>query len=103
MLGITLDERHEIMPDVPTFKEQGYDLMSGITRLFAVPAGTDPEVVERLRTGFENICKNPAYIEDMKKIGQPEEFINGNELKPMIEAENEEQKAILEDAGLLNN
>lgn len=101
LLAITTEESHPMMPEVKTFKEQGFEVDSGITRLFAVPKGTDPAVVERLQKGFENICKNPNYIEDMKKIGQPEEYINGKDLKPMIDKEKEKQKDILDSFGLL--
>ena len=101
MLGISSTERHDMVPDVPTFKEQNLDVESHITRLFAVPAGTDPAILERLREGFEKICTNENYLADMKASGQPESFIGGEELTKVIEDQNDYYRDLLEKHDLL--
>lgn len=101
MLGISSTERHDMLPDVPTFKEQGLDVESHITRLFATPAGVDPAILERLREGFKNICTNPDYIADMKESGQPESYMDGEELTKTIEEQNDYYKDLLEKHDLL--
>ena len=44
VLAVAMDERHPAMPDVPTFKELGYDMVSGVYRGIAVPQATPEEV-----------------------------------------------------------
>src|SRR3546814_15127487 len=44
ILGIAKDSRSEFAPEVPTFKEQGINLINGSQRGFVAPAGLPPEV-----------------------------------------------------------
>jgi tripartite-type tricarboxylate transporter receptor subunit TctC len=44
VLAVAMDERHPAMPDVPTCKELGYDLTSGVYRGIAVPKATPEDV-----------------------------------------------------------
>lgn len=101
VIGIAHDERHEMTPDWPTFREQGVDMVSGITRLFAAPAGTPEEVVEELRTIFRNICNNPDYLADMERIGQPAEYLDGPDVEKQVEEASKNAKVLLEKHGLL--
>jgi len=102
ILGITSEERHRLAPDAPTFKEQGIDLTQNITRLFAAPKGIAPEKLARLQEGFENIAKNPEYLKDMEKIGQPEEWKNGSEVEQSLKTEVEVATRLLEKYDLLD-
>lgn len=101
VIAIAEPERHVMAPDWPTFKEQGVDLVSGITRLFAVPAGTPQEIVDRLREGFRNIATNPEYLADMERIGQPAEYLDGPEVELRVKEASERAKELLEKHGLL--
>ena len=101
MLAISTEKPHEMLPDVKTFKEQGYDVQSEITRLFATPKGIDPKKLEILRKGFANIASNPEYLKEMKNIGQPECWVGGEELEKNIEKENAHYKELLEAFDLL--
>lgn len=101
ILGITTNERHPLAKDIPTFKEQGYDVVSGITRLFAAPKDIDPAQLTRLRDGFEKIANNPNYLKDMENIGQPAEWLDGDKLYEQLKKENDKAKRLLEKYGLL--
>jgi tripartite-type tricarboxylate transporter receptor subunit TctC len=48
LLAIAAEERHPNFPDTPTFKELGYDLVSGAYRGVAVPKNTPQRVKARL-------------------------------------------------------
>ncbi|MGI6226706.1 MAG: tripartite tricarboxylate transporter substrate binding protein, partial [Peptococcales bacterium] len=102
ILGITSEERHPLAPDAPTFIEQGLDLTSGITRLFAAPKGIAPEKLARLQEGFERIAKNPEYLKDMERIGQPEEWLTGAQVEEQIKVETEIATRLLEKYDLLD-
>jgi tripartite-type tricarboxylate transporter receptor subunit TctC len=60
-LAVAAEERVPAMPDVPTFKELGYDIVGGAFRGVAAPLGTPQPVVDRLAK---------AYTEANKKISQ---------------------------------
>lgn len=96
ILGIATEERHPMLQDVATFKEQNVDFISDIRRGFAAPKDIDPAILEVLRAGFEEICTNPDYIQDMEKIGQPTEYLNGAEFEQVINEYNTKVTPIVE-------
>jgi tripartite-type tricarboxylate transporter receptor subunit TctC len=71
-IGVALEQRDPAIPDVPTFKELGYDVVSvGSVKGVAAPRGTPPEVIAYLTERFKKVCDDPEFIKEMKDIGQP--------------------------------
>jgi tripartite-type tricarboxylate transporter receptor subunit TctC len=69
---VALDQRDPAIPDVPTFKELGYNVSSvGSVKGVAAPKGTPPEVIQYLTERFKKVCDDPEFIQEMKNIGQP--------------------------------
>lgn len=60
VLGIFSDKRSELMPDIPTFVEQGYNVSSGDgwTAMWA-PAKTPPAEIARMQQALQKILANP--------------------------------------------
>lgn len=60
VLGIFSDKRSELMPDIPTFAEQGYKVSSGDgwTAMWA-PAKTPPAEIARMQLALQKILANP--------------------------------------------
>jgi tripartite-type tricarboxylate transporter receptor subunit TctC len=52
-------ERGALAPDIPTFKEQGFDLTGGVVRGLAVPAGTPEPVRARLEAALLATMDDP--------------------------------------------
>lgn len=52
ILGIAAPERHFMAPEIPTFREQGQDVVVGNSRSFAGPKGIPPERLEWLRSNM---------------------------------------------------
>jgi len=59
-LAVAADERLEMLPDVPTFKELGYDIVGGAFRGIALPKGTPQNIVEKLAKAFTEVNKAVA-------------------------------------------
>jgi len=55
VLAVAADERLEVLPDAPTFKEQGYDIVGGTYRGVAAPKGTPADRVTMLADLFTEI------------------------------------------------
>jgi tripartite-type tricarboxylate transporter receptor subunit TctC len=71
-VGVALDERDPSLPDVPTFKELGYDVVTvGSVKGVAAPKGTPPDVVNYLAERFKKVCADKEFIAAMTEIGQP--------------------------------
>ncbi len=69
MLALATDKRMPEFPDVPTFKEQRYDIVESVDRGVAVPSGTPKEIVDKLGAAFTQISKMPEIQAEMKKQG----------------------------------
>lgn len=69
MLAVAAEERHPMFPDVPTFKELGYDMVGGAYRGMAVPEGTPEEVQQKLSNIFQQINENPEFQQKMQDLG----------------------------------
>jgi tripartite-type tricarboxylate transporter receptor subunit TctC len=70
VLAVTGTKRSVLLPDVPTFAEQGYtDITSGGRYWLMLPAGVPPDVVEKIRESVYRVLKMPDVREKMIAIG----------------------------------
>lgn len=68
-LAIGSDERMAQTPDVPTFKESGYDIELDLTRGIVVPKGTPQERIKVLEQALAQTAKNPELISKFRNAG----------------------------------
>lgn len=66
-LGVMSEQRLPELPDVPTFREQGIDLIHGTWRGLAVPPETPDAIVSTLEQGFKRGFDTPAFQETARK------------------------------------
>ena len=69
LLAVAMEERHPSFPDVPTFKELGFDIVSGAYRGIAVPKGTPDDVKQKLSDAIGKINANPDFRKKMEADG----------------------------------
>ncbi|ACB85528.1 tripartite tricarboxylate transporter substrate binding protein [Natranaerobius thermophilus] len=90
ILAVATEERHPFAPDVPTFKELGYDTaIMSTDRGIAAPEGTPPEIIEVLTEAFYNVAENPDYQEEMDEAGADTLFLKRDEVKEEFEEREE--------------
>lgn len=58
-------------PDVPTFAEQGQNLVSGATRGIVGPPNMPAEIARRLETAFREAMAEPAFVAEANRMGLP--------------------------------
>ena len=59
MLGVIAPERNPALPDVPTLREQGFNMVVGSWQGIFVPKGTPKPIVDRLYQVGSEAMKNP--------------------------------------------
>ena len=69
MLAVAAEERLAAFPDVPTFRELGYDIVGGAYRGVAVPASTPEELRQRISEIISEINAQPEFVEKMESAG----------------------------------
>ena len=68
-VGIPTEERSELMPDVPTLKEQGIDIVyPDLDYSFYFPAGTDDAVIKWFENTTKTVDENEKCQEDLKNM-----------------------------------
>jgi tripartite-type tricarboxylate transporter receptor subunit TctC len=69
MLGVISPERNPALPDVPTMREQGHDMVVGSWQGLFVPKGSPKVVVDKLfQVGVESM-KDPQVVKRMQDGG----------------------------------
>jgi tripartite-type tricarboxylate transporter receptor subunit TctC len=67
-LGISSEKRYASVPEIPTFKEQGIDLVTTEWYGLLAPAGTPPEIVNKLNAEVRKILSQPGLGERLTAI-----------------------------------
>jgi tripartite-type tricarboxylate transporter receptor subunit TctC len=68
-LAVAMDKRHPLLPDVPTFKELGFDWVDGAYRGIGMPKSTPPEVRKRMSDLWAALNSDPEMKELAFKSG----------------------------------
>lgn len=75
-LGVMAAERAAMAPDIPTFREAGFDLRGGSLRGLGGPRGLPPEVAARLSAAVERVIANPEFRATSERTFQPLRYLN---------------------------
>ncbi len=88
-LGIATEKRHPLLPEVPTLKEQGYDVLLGVNRGVCAPLNTPADIVKELSEAFAKAAKNPEFIKKVNELGSDVYYRDAEAYKTYIQAETE--------------
>jgi tripartite-type tricarboxylate transporter receptor subunit TctC len=69
MIGVISPQRIPAMPDVPTMREQGLDMVVGSWQGIYVPKGTPSNVITRLLKASHAAIKNPDVVKRLADGG----------------------------------
>ena len=72
-------KRHEAYPDVPTFKELGYDIEYYIWAGMFAPKGTPEAVMKVLRDTARKAVEDPDFKNTMAKVNSPVHYLDAPE------------------------
>lgn len=99
-IAVTTEARRPEAPDVPTFKELGYDLVASTWFSFAAPKGTPDAVVRRLNAETIRIFRQPDIQKRRDQDAfDPKEF-TPEQLTAYFEAEIARWRPIAQAAGM---
>jgi tripartite-type tricarboxylate transporter receptor subunit TctC len=75
------DQRLALMPEVPTFKELGYDAEFYIWAGVFAPAATPQPIVARLRDAVRSAVNDPDFKAAMDKVATPISYLDAPEFQ----------------------
>ena len=100
LLGISSRERNEYFPNVPTFREQGYDVVASIWRGIMVKAGTPKEIIDTLLSAIAKMKQTKEWQDFSKLNMQSSLDISLDDMQKQVRAEVADDRAFLEATGL---
>jgi tripartite-type tricarboxylate transporter receptor subunit TctC len=92
-------ERHPNYPDVPTLKEQGYDVVYYIWAGMFVPAATPAPVIKVLRDATRQAVADPEFKSQMAKFNSPVHYLDAPEFAKYLDADAKRLAAVVKIVG----
>jgi tripartite-type tricarboxylate transporter receptor subunit TctC len=92
-------ERLKLLPDIPTFKELGYDAEFYIWSGLFAPAATPAPVVDRLREAVREAATSEEFKSAMDKVQTPVSYLDAPEFRKYWERDAARLKVALEKIG----
>ncbi len=87
ILAVLSDERLSFLPDVPTAKEQGFDVTAGLFYGFGAPKDMPKEKIDVLAGALKALESDVAYQDQLKKINFDWHFLAADAFATHIAAE----------------
>ena len=75
VLGVMDTQRSPMFPTVPTFQEQGFDIVYGTWRGLALPRGVDPAIRDTLVRAFSAAMEDPDFVTTARNMNLNLQFL----------------------------
>lgn len=69
LIGIATRERSGLLPEIPTMREQGYDVVVSVWYGVFAPAGTPKDITDKLAAAITQAVKDPAVVKILNGMG----------------------------------
>jgi len=92
-------ERLPLLPEIPTFKELGYDAEFYIWSGVFAPAATPPEILMKIRQAVRQAANSPEFRGAMDKVQTPVSYLDAPEFKKYWDADAARLRVALEKIG----
>ena len=89
------------MPNVPTLKELGFNIVYEVARGLVVPKGTPAPVRAKLVEACRKATSEPEFAKSMKLQGTRVAFLDDKQYAAFLDKIDGENKAIMADLGLM--
>ena len=94
------EKRPANYPDIPTFKEQGFDITYFTWRGLALPKGVDPAIKQVLVDAFAKAEQDPEFVETAAKLNLNLAYQDPVEFGKFLKTNFEEVTATMKSLGL---
>ena len=95
VLGVMTAERSPSLPDVPTFKESGYDVEAGTARGYSAPAGLPDAVAKKLEAALQKAIEDPEVVKKMNDLGLQTSYLSGKDYETFWAGQEGDFKKVL--------
>lgn len=100
ILAVTSTERVPIVPNVPTAKEQGYDVDVVMWRGLAVPKGTPKDVISKLEKAVQTVVLSPEFKQRSGALGMETAYLPAAEFGKVVASDDATIMKLMREHGL---
>ena len=100
VIAVTSKERLPVLPDVPTAKEQGFDVEAILWRGIATPKGTSKEAIARLEGAIKKVVASDEFKAHSTKLGFEPAFQGAAEFDKFIASDDAATSTLMGELGL---
>jgi tripartite-type tricarboxylate transporter receptor subunit TctC len=93
-IAILDNERDSDLPDVPTAKEQGFNVEYSLWRAVLAPKGTPRPIIEKLASAFKQMTEDKSFQALIKQLGDDVPYLGPDEFEKVWRAEYESDKEL---------
>jgi tripartite-type tricarboxylate transporter receptor subunit TctC len=100
-LAIGTEKRSPDLPNVPTFKELGYNVVYAVSRGVMAPKGTPGDVLAKVEGACAEAAKDKTYADSMKAQGTDVRYLDRKGFLEFLKQNDVLNKDLARDLGLL--
>jgi putative tricarboxylic transport membrane protein len=95
VIAVTGEKRLAAVPDAPTMKELGYNVVVGTGRGFVMPAGVPKEAAAAMEAAMKRVHDSPAWKEFAARNNYEDMWLGSAEFGKLLVGQNAEMAAFL--------
>jgi tripartite-type tricarboxylate transporter receptor subunit TctC len=99
-LAIATEQRSPELPNIPTLKELGVNVVYQLNRGILAPKGTPADVLARVESACAAVAKDPSFAEAMKKQGTDVRYMDRKTYAEWLKKNDDLNKNLAKDLGL---
>lgn len=100
-LAIATEKRSPELPNVPTLKELGYNVVYSVSRGLLAPKGTPSDILSKLEGACGQAAKDPAFAASMKSQGTDVRYLDRKGYAEFLKQNDTLNKDLARELGLL--
>jgi tripartite-type tricarboxylate transporter receptor subunit TctC len=100
-LAIATEKRHPEMPQVPTLKELGVNVVYDVNRGIMAPKGTPADIIAKLGSACTTAAKDPEFAKAMKLQGTDVRYMERAAYAKWLKQNDDLNRKLAKDLGLL--
>jgi tripartite-type tricarboxylate transporter receptor subunit TctC len=100
MLAVFAEQRIPALPNVPTARELGYDVVASTMAGLIAPAKIGDDVAKSLEAACAKAVQGPRFVAAMKQMEQNIAYLPGDRFQAVLASDTESKKKLIETSGI---
>jgi len=100
-IAIATEKRSPEMPNVPTLKELGVNVVYDVNRGLMAPKGTPADVLGKLESSCAAAAREPSFVDSMKKQATDVRYMGRRQYADWLKGNDDLNRTLAKDLGLL--